>query len=323
MQIKRFLASFLAAVLILGITACSAPCEHTYTETIEKEAAVLQDGIKKFTCEKCSHSYTEAIPATKSLKILAFGNSFMDDAMAHFWDICKAGGVEEIVIADLHIGGCDLNTHWYNMKTNPAAYIYFKNSTGVWTEERNKKPLDALAEEDWDIIMLHGASRDSGTPSTFRRLGAMIELIREHVPADVKFWWNMTWAYQTGWESPWFEVYNNDQAAMYQAIVTSVQEQVMTQPEISGMVPSGTAIQNLRTTYLGDNVTRDGYHLNRQFASYAVGLAWYAGILGGDIETLDWAPLGVTHNEKLVQACKESAINAIANPYAVTESKIK
>ena len=40
-----------------------APHEHSYTETITKEATCLEDGEATFTCE-CGDTYTEAIPAT-------------------------------------------------------------------------------------------------------------------------------------------------------------------------------------------------------------------------------------------------------------------
>ena len=40
-------------------------CTHeNMTETIEKEATCVDDGIKRFSCENCDYSYTEAIPAT-------------------------------------------------------------------------------------------------------------------------------------------------------------------------------------------------------------------------------------------------------------------
>ncbi len=37
---------------------------HSYTSTVTKAATCTTDGVKTFTCSKCSHSYTESIPAT-------------------------------------------------------------------------------------------------------------------------------------------------------------------------------------------------------------------------------------------------------------------
>ena len=37
---------------------------HSYTESVTKEATCAQNGIKTYTCESCSNTYTEEIPAT-------------------------------------------------------------------------------------------------------------------------------------------------------------------------------------------------------------------------------------------------------------------
>ena len=41
-----------------------AECTHEYTETVTTPATCTEDGVKTFTCSKCSDSYTEVIPAT-------------------------------------------------------------------------------------------------------------------------------------------------------------------------------------------------------------------------------------------------------------------
>lgn len=319
-------------VLILGMVGCLAPiqpteptqpCQHTYIENIAKEATVVVDGEKQFTCSACGDSYSEMIPATKSLKVLYFGNSFGDDSLWHLWDICKSGGAEEVVLANLHIGGCDIATHWGKMKLNEPAYIYYKNSNGTWTEERNKKPHDALAEEDWNIVIFAQSSFTGMGADTFRRFPKLMELVREHVDADTQFWYNMTWAYQANCTIDAFELYNNDQMTQYDKILSSTHENVLTQPEIAGILPSGTAIQNLRTSFLGDNLTRDGYHLDRQIGSYVVGLVLYEKLTGGSAMNVEWAPPSINHSEKTVNACKEAAANAIKAPYEITESTYK
>ena len=51
----------------------------------------------------------------KSVKILAIGNSFSDDAMEHLAVILKGAGVENISLGNLYIGGCSLETHYNNI----------------------------------------------------------------------------------------------------------------------------------------------------------------------------------------------------------------
>lgn len=58
-----------------------------------------------------------------------------------------------------------------------------------------------------------------------------------------------------------FANYGNDQLTMYHAIVDAV-ERVKELADIKIVVPAGTAIQNGRTSIIGDAFDRDGYHLD-------------------------------------------------------------
>ena len=56
----------------------------------------------------------------RSIKILAIGNSFSIDAMEYLWHILRAGGVEEVVLGDLFIGGCPVDLHAQTSRTMPT-----------------------------------------------------------------------------------------------------------------------------------------------------------------------------------------------------------
>lgn len=55
-----------------------------------------------------------------------------------------------------------------------------------------------------------------------------------------------------------FSYYGYDQAKMYEMICGATKEVVAAHPEIGLVMNSMDAIQNVRTSYFGDNVTRDG-----------------------------------------------------------------
>ena len=104
MAMKKVLAFLLAILMIVPLASCNkteepevttapiptettpeqtepatdAPteCAHSYTEEITEKPKALKDGSKILTCSACGDSRTEAIPATKTLKVLAIGNSF-------------------------------------------------------------------------------------------------------------------------------------------------------------------------------------------------------------------------------------------------------
>ena len=51
-------------------------------------------------------------------------------------------------------------------------------------------------------------------------------------------------------------------------------------PELKLLIPTGTAIQNGRTSYVGDRFCRDGYHLSFLLGRYTASLTWLEVITG-------------------------------------------
>ena len=332
-SIKRVFCLLLMTFMVALLISCASndktkepgettkePCEHTYEESIASPAMPLKDGVKLFTCSKCQDNYTEAIPMTKSLKILAIGNSFSSDAMEYLWDLCKQGGVETLVTGNLYYGGATLDVQYDCIKKNSASYTYYKNTDGVWNSTKNTKPKNVFADEEWDIITVQQGSGSSGIPSTYSKLGEIIELISEANPT-AKIYWHMTWAYQQNSTHNEFPKYDSDQKTMYSKIVNTVKSTVLPFEQICGVVPVGTAIQNLRSSYVGDTITRDGYHLNYYAGRYTAAMTWYAYFTGADVDTMEWVPSTVeTKVRKDLDAIKESVKNAIEKPYEATQS---
>lgn len=259
---------------------------------------------------------------SKSIKILAVGNSFSDDSMEHLYHLLKDKGAEEIILGNLYIGGCDLRLHALNAVNNLPAYDYRKNTSGTWNNTPNTSILTALKQEEWDVISIQQASGSSGLPETYNEdLTTLISYINTNkLNPEAKIVWNMTWAYQGNSTHNAFPNYNNDQMTMYNAIVNAVQTKILTNENISLVIPTGTAIQNARTSTVGDNLTRDGYHLTYDFGRYVAGLTWLKAITGWDIDDINYTP-GVTINEWLKNIAKESVNNAIAKPFEVTPSQ--
>ena len=117
------------------------------------------------------------------------------------------------------------------------------------------------------------------------------------------------------------------QMQMYEKIVSTVDEKVLDKDEIKYVIPSGTAIQNARTSYLGEDLTRDGFHLDYGIGRYIVALTYFAVLTGADITELEWAPTGLSKGTDVdagaYAVAIESVLNALANPYEVTESQYK
>lgn len=266
----------------------------------------------------CQTGY-KSVP--KSLKILAVGNSFSVDAMEYLYNIAESAGVEDIVLGNLYIGGCSLERHFNNTKSLKAEYKYYKNSFGEWTTTDGCTIEDGIKDEDWDVITIQQSSKTSGLPESYgENLTGLIDYIEEEkTNPDAKLFWHMTWAYQQDSTHSAFVNYSNDQKTMYNMIVDTARNHVMTLDSIDGIIPNGTAIQNARTSFVGDTLTRDGYHLNKTLGRYIAGLCYFAAITGADISDIDYVPA-----DDITKSVKKMAIDsvkdAVLSPYKVTKS---
>ena len=134
---------------------------------------------------------------------------------------------------------------------------------------------------------------------------------------------HMTWAnQQNDMGNTWFlEDYNRDQLTMYNAIVSTALECVIPYDDyVDGVVASGTAIQNLRTSYIGDVLTCDGYHMSYDYGRYTVGLTWFATLTGGSVDNVSYVPAKYQKIENDLAVIRESVKNAVQRPYKITDS---
>ena len=269
---------------------------------------------------------TPTQPEGESISILFIGNSFSDDTEAYMVDILLSLGYTDINIGNLYIGGCSIDTHYVNILNGLNEYDFrMRSHNGIkYTEYETvtvgdeKRSLDfAITYKNWDIISVQQASGYSGIASSYNNLDALVnEVLARATNPDVEIVFNMTWAYQQNSTHAQFPDYDSDQMTMYNAIVAATQEKVK-----YTVVPNGTAIQNARTSLLGDNLTRDGYHLDLKIGRYIVGLTFVAKVTGKDVSNITYAPNGVTKLQLAIAI--ESALNAIETPFEITESQYK
>ena len=260
------------------------------------------------------------LKAPKTIKILAIGNSFSQDATEYLYGMLKDVGYENIVLGHLYIGGCTLETHAGHFKTNGAAYTYYKNTTGTWSNTKEFKPHIALDSEVWDYVTLQQSSRISGMPETYDPdMTTMINIVKSHCPYS-ELAWHMTWAYQQNSTHAAFVNYNNDQMTMYNAIINATKTKILTNSNFTKVIPNGTAIQNLRTSFIGDTLTRDGYHLSKDLGRYVAALTFAKALTGCNLGNVSYRPSEYTYTTKQINAMKDAANKACATPYAVTTS---
>ncbi len=250
------------------------------------------------------------------LKILAIGNSFSDDAMEYVYQVASDAGVEKITLGNMFIGGCSLATHLSNAKGDKGAYDYRTNTDGKWSTRGGVSIKTAVSSENWDFITFQQVSGYSGVADSYDDLNELISIVSPLCP-DATLAWHMTWAYKTGSNHSDFGKYNRDQMTMYNAIVDAVNEKILTNENIAIVIPSGTSIQNVRTSFIGD-MTRDGYHLSTGLGRYIASMTFVKALTGLSIDNSKTVPKDV--NDVQLKAIIEGVNNAFNTPYAVTDS---
>ncbi len=209
------------------------------------------------------------------LRILSIGNSHSRDSFYYLSHLAAAAG-KRVEAAYLHKDSGMLRHHAHNLVTETADYSYYKADpmTGVPTSYGKNTIQTALADGEWDYIMLHQGTTYAGAPGTF---DSDLEYIIDYVKAEqpnAKVYWMLGWVYEDDFDEtrPGYThaenfktYYNGSQAVMYNAYIDCFEQFIWGEnakygDKVDGWFPTGLAIQNLRATY-GDTLTRDGFHL--------------------------------------------------------------
>lgn len=312
-KMKKLISLALCALLLLGLCACGAdtqvPTETTAAQPTIDPNTPLCDG--------------------KTLKMLCITSSFGLNTTELLYDIAKDQGAENVIIARLYVSGCKLSQHAQFAKTGEPAYEYTKNSTGKWEKMMNATLLYGLQDEDWDIIFLQQGAHHAGLVHTYGDyIDEIMAFVQENkTNPNARFVWNMTWAFQSDNTHEIFMTnHKGDQMVMYNMILDTVKEKVVPRDDFSAIIPSGTAVQNARTSYFGDTLTKDTLHLNN-LGRVIAGYTTWATLTGKPIEEINLPPartydlpevVVLTETDKAVII--EAVNNAIANPWAVTPS---
>lgn len=254
----------------------------------------------------------------KDIRILAIGNSFSEDAVEQYLYELAAEGGDNLIIGNAYRGGQGLQSHWDVVVNNRADFEYRKVVNGKKTNSNQKTLLQCIVDEEWDYITFQQVSQDSGILSTYEPwLSRLLAYVKGHAKnPDVKFGMHRTWAYAKNSTHGGFANYGKDQQAMYEAIVNAVNEIVEKHDDFSIIVPTGTAIQNARGSFIGDNFCRDGYHLTYGLGRYTAACTWLEIFTGQNPVDKTYRPASVSEVEALI--ARHAAHYAVLHPDKIT-----
>lgn len=227
-----------------------------------------------------------------TLRILAIGNSFSDDATQYLPDLLEAAGIHNVILGRLYIGGCTLERHCKEFETNGHEYVYLKSTNNKWETIKKYKQgsfMDGVGDEPWDIITMQQGSPKSGRWDSYDPwLGKLIEIVRANCSnPKAAIVWHQTWAYASSYTNRNFANYAYDQQYMFDSIQICV-DKARKQFNVPVVIPSGPAVQLMRGTSLKTEkeLTRDGFHMDYKYGRYLTACVWF--------ETLIKPVLGVS-----------------------------
>lgn len=266
----------------------------------------------------------------KTLKMLVISSSFGLNTTNFLYEAAADQGCTDITIGRLFLAECTLQTHVRNLKADSAVYRYYKKSEpGDWSTTEGYTMLQGILDEEWDIIFLQHSATGAAEPDTYTDdagnsyIDTIMGYVRTHMKnPNARFVWNMTWAFPSNSTSGLFAGLGSDQMKMYQVIVDTVNQHIVPRTDFATIIPSGTAIQNARSSYFGDTLNRDNMHLNEQGYIIA-GYMTYAALTQKPIESIGLDSFGkviLLPSDKDVII--EAVNNALTNPFQVTPSTL-
>lgn len=289
-------------------------------------AATHVDGARKWIADDNGYPvpFGDAVTPVeppKTIRILAIGNSFTEDAVEqNLYELFADAGVDA-VIANCYIGGCTLETHWNNENSTDDSKknsnSYRKVVRGAKTTTANVSIAYILQDEPWDFVIFQQGHGYYGKIDThYPYIDNFIAYLAKYLKKDsYKVGYQMTWALPDNTTSSYYAYYNSNQMTMYRACADCAK----TLKERSGLdiiIPTGTAIQNGRTSSLGDSFNRDWGHLEKSYGRFTAACTWFETISGVDVRTNGYKPS--TLNDAMATMCRKFAHDAVQNPYDVT-----
>ena len=274
----------------------------------------IDDFIITYTCKDVEYS-------KKNYNVLMIGNSFADDTIFYANRIASAYGIT-LNIYNSYIAGCTINTHYSNLTNGTAPYSMRSINNGQWVYVNDMSLPDIINSNTWDVVTFQQASAEVGRSNLYSNLSNFVSYVRSMVGASPKFYWYQTWAYDSDYHDyyDYFSYFGNDQMVMYNAINSCYNSEIAPLGVFDKAIPAGTAVQNLRTSYMKETFSRDGKHMSSVHGRYLLGLNMVSHLFDIDLDMSPCSYKPDEANESFKNVACEAIRNAYKTPFGVTNS---
>ncbi len=229
----------------------------------------------------------------KTIRILAIGNSFSNDAMHYAEKIAAEFGYKTEFLS-LYYSGCSLQKHLSYYESGESVYEVYRNGEKYRGAVSMKTVLNEL---DYDYITFQQASTYSATWNTFHTeenpyLIDLYNAVKSHQP-NAKYYIHQTWGYDASRSD---EYSYSSSTAHFKAVEECYDKasNLLSLP----LIKSGKAIQTAKEyNYLTDDygaensMYADQYcHLSNR-GDFIAGCVWVETLFGVDVTTKDFTSL--------------------------------
>lgn len=247
-------------------------------------------------------------------KVLTIGGDSSEDSVRYLFNIAKNENYE-FTVGSAHTYNSSISQILGFAKNGTEEFKYSKNTKGLPFTKEKQKLVDVIKDEKWDIIIIQQSLSLSGVEDSFADLDAYISWIKQNCDADCKIMYAAPWAYAEGYsDNEYSGNYNSSQSEMYNKIQNVAKNKVAKDSRISGVIPIGTAIQNIRNDKLGNNIDNGTTGLSLGRGQYAASLTIFCQITGLDANKISYTPPCTKKEFDVVIKGVDSAIDS---PYSV------
>lgn len=230
-----------------------------------------------------------------ALRILFIGNSFTKDAVEHLPGMVHAAGIGALKMTHLYYGGRTIPEYadGYATVKDYTCYKYLPG-TSVWLSYSGYSIEEVVKSEPWDIVCLQEHTGNKAAWSWNATEKGAIESLIGAVKSDnaktPRFVYIMSQAYsdmdKIGSGSQPYKTFTT-QSEMFDVIVSQARK-ILDETEIEQIIPTGTVLQNLRTSSLNNSMdlTRDGYHMDYGLSRYAAACAVFESIISASFDNV-------------------------------------
>ena len=173
---------------------------------------------------------------------------------------------------------------------------------------------NVLKSSSWDAVILQESQKDAVLGDNDAFVEKVCATVRKYAPKGTEIYWNQMWATEEFATVDYADRYGYDSFRMYDAL--SARSRRICGKYGFRILPTGTAIQNVRKSVYKKNVNSDGCRLNRRLGTYAASCCWYEALTGKSTAG-NTAP-GFHLTAEMRDVCRKAADYAIEKPYSVT-----